>query len=184
MNKPRLQSSEANREVERIDNQIKGIQEGIQKVASQDRASIPVAETEEQTKLSKKELTNYDAPVIKYVKAFADKAKLPEKWRAERDHDWELIKVVCENCEIVGEMIEVTTHKWPGDPWAFWQIPVNTPVYIPRHVAKQIHDCHYIRYVQTDPNTDAVWFEEKTGIRGARPEKRNRLDCRLVGAGF
>ena len=181
---PRLRSAEANKELDKVAGQFEKIEQGISAMAKEDITKIPRQESESQTKLSKKEIDRFDAPVIKYVKAFAPakKSVLPDKWKAQRDHDWELVKVICENKEIIGESIELWNHKWPGDLWTFWVIPTNTPVYIPRTVAKQIHECHYLRRVMKDKAE--TWFDEGVGLGAAQTIKVNRLECTAAGGGF
>ncbi len=65
---------------------------------------------------------------------------LPEKLKKEHVHAWEYVRGMFENFTVVGEHITFWLSLYPGDPDCMWEIPANTPVYVPRHVAKHLEE--------------------------------------------
>ena len=94
-------------------------------------------EKEPEVKLSTKEIARMEGvryiEPLKKLQAFGT---LPDKWKAKRDRDWEYVKGIFENDVQKGEPIRFTYCKWPGDPDCMWEVPANTPCYVPRFVAK------------------------------------------------
>lgn len=120
--------------------------------------SVPKAEQDAQTKLSKKELSTNDGIYLKPERSIGpsphpktgEKEKFNEKFRTEYEFKMEYVPFIAENKEIIGEAIELWTKPYPGIDAQFWKIPVNKKVYGPRHLAERISGCRYTRLRMDD----------------------------------
>lgn len=66
--------------------------------------------------------------------------KLPENQKKAHDYDWEYVKGIFENIIVAGEPLSFWFVKYPGDADCLWEIPCNTPVYVPRMIAKHLEE--------------------------------------------
>lgn len=124
-------------------------------------AETPKTEVEPQTKLTTKQIAaNENIQYIEPRKRIKGIGTLPEKLKKQHDHDWEYVKGIAENYEVVGEPICFWLSLYPGDPDCLWEIPVNRPVYVPRMIAKHLesvmeyHSFNYIEKPTTQWKTD------------------------------
>lgn len=193
--KPVLNSGFANKELDKTETYFDKVQDQLSDLTVDEMAKAPVEDLEPQTKLSKKELNKYDAPVISHCKCFIQ--PIPkngydkEKFDKLIAHDEELVKVICENNEIIGEAIELWTGNYPGQICGFYKVPVNIPVWIPRKVAKRIRACRYHRIKMAQRPLHSLQNEMDSGSVFSQPiesptvtETKQRLDCRLVANDF
>lgn len=98
-----------------------------------------VQDKEPEVKLSMKEIARMEGvPYIEPIRKLKAIGSLPEKWRKQHARDWEYVKGIFENEVSRGEPIEFSFCKWPGDPDCIWRVPSNTPVYVPRMIAKHL----------------------------------------------
>lgn len=168
------------KEIEKAAKSFEAFNESIESLTLDRMNKAPKEEHEEQTKLSNREIQKMDAPYLKPTRSINSKEPFNEKFRKDWERDWEYVKCIAENLEIIGEHIETWTKKYPGDPAHFWKIPVNKPVYMPRILAKRLSECQYHRLVMQDTSTN-----EEAGMTyyGALTVDvtKNRLDCRPVG---
>lgn len=182
-------NSDGQKEINRAQDKFDSFQEEMRKFNPLE-ASAPVEEKDPQTRLSTREAKQMDAAYIKPIRSISrtnyDKAKTywDEKNRKHHEEDWEYVKCIVENYEIIGEAVEVWTAKWGCDPAHFWRVPVNKPIMIPRHLAKQLSKCQYHRL--TMDNTTAIEHSHVGTITGAIVVDviKNRIDARPVGFGF
>ena len=143
-----------------------------------------VDEIDPQTIMSKKNLEKYDAPFIKPSKSFATKSKPCSQEEKERKRGWEYIKCVAENIEVPGELVSFWHNKFLGDPYYFWNIPVNIPIYIPRFIAEHLASRHYhVFHMRDYSNPAAIGDVGQDGAMTVKSTKK-RIDCRSVGFGF
>lgn len=141
-----------------------------------------VEETEEQTKLSDREIAKYDAPYIKPARAIFGREPFNEKFRKTWEKAWEYVKCIVEQKECPEEIVEKWTKEFPGDPAHFWEIPVNKPIYLPRFVAHQITQCNYRKLIM-----DQSQETQRSGIGtmyGALVVEKveQRIDCKEARA--
>jgi hypothetical protein len=66
--------------------------------------------------------------------------KLPDALKKQHAHDWEYVKGIYENYVVTGEPLTFSLCLYPGDPDYMWEIPANTPIYVPRMVAKHLEE--------------------------------------------
>ena len=140
MGRPRLVDAAANKELERVEQNLSAITEPVKAL---DPSKIVTQESAPQTQMSKKEEVTYDAPVLKPIRSINSREPFNEKYREDWKKGWELVKVIVENREIMGECPEPWSKSFAGDPAHQWRVPVNKPVYMPRHLAVQLSKCKY-----------------------------------------
>lgn len=150
--------------------------------------NVPVSEP--QTKLSRREAEMSDAQYIRPVRSVArsnfktdkvdSRVYFSDAHKQQYERDWEYVKCIVENNELIGQMIEAWTAKWGCDPAHFWHIPVNKPIRIPRHLAEQISKCCYHRLKMED-NAESKNYVDAGLIVDSTIR---RLDARPVGFGF
>jgi len=189
---PRV-NSDGQKELKRAQEKFDNFQEQL-KDFDPLNASAPVQQQESQTALSTREAKKMDAQYIKPIRSISrnnfktdkmdSRIYWDEKNRRLHDEDWEYVRCIVENYEIIGEQVEVWTAKWACDPAHFWKIPVNKPIMIPRLLAKQLAKCQYHRLVM---DNTAVREQSEVGtITGGivADVVKNRIDARPVGFGF
>lgn len=186
-------NSEGQKEIKRAQEKFDNFQDQM-KDFNPLNVSAPVEERDPQTKLSTRQATQMDAPYIKPIRSINrtnfknDKVDSRTFWdeshRKLHDEDWEYVRCIVENYEIIGEAVEVWTSKWGCDPAHFWRVPVNKPIMIPRHLAKQLAKCQYHRLVMD--NTTTIEQSHIGSITGAVvvDSVKSRIDARPVGFGF
>jgi hypothetical protein len=146
------------------------------------KESLPTVETEQQTKLSKREANAADAPYIKPGKAIFSKEKFNEACRADYERRNKYTKVVVEHNEIPGEIVQFWKKEWPGTPAYEWHIPTNKPVYVPIYIAEHLAKRSYVRYVMEErpQNVDGASLTHSMVAK----EVCHRIDCRAAEFGF
>ena len=181
MNKPKV-NSEGQKSLDLAQDQFDSFAKEVSNF-NPIEAKGPIEQKDQQTKMSSKEIRQYDAPVIKAIRTMPrGKVFWDEKWRAERDRDWELVRVIVENHEIIGEDIECWSAPWGCDSAHQWKIPTNKPIYIPRHLAKQLANCKYHRLRMEDKPTEAgngMTFYGSVTV----DQVKQRIDCRPAPSG-
>jgi len=188
MNKPRV-NSDGQKELDKAQEKIDSFQEQAREF-NPFTGLTDIEESEPQTKMSTREARNADAIYIKPIRSIQrpnfksdrcdSRVYWDEKYREDRDRDWEYVRCIVENNEIIGEEVEVWTAKWACDPAHFWKVPVNKPVMIPRMLAEQLSKCHYHRLKMEDNSEKMNYVNSKL----VADHVVRRIDCRPVGFGF
>lgn len=158
--KPRV-NSEGQKQLQAMQKKFDEFEEKIKTLTdARDLSAKP--ETEQQTKLSSKEIENSRTIQLKPNKTlFAVDPKtgkaqsFNEKFREEYNFAKENVQFIAENKELQGDLIEAWTKPYPGVPAEFWIIPVNKPVWGPRYLAEQIKKCFYHRMVMDEKKAAA-----------------------------
>jgi hypothetical protein len=177
--KPKAQNSEAAKQMDRVDQQMKAFDENIKELTLDRMNEAPMKEMETQSKLSQSEKLNSKDIYLKPEKSIGCQEKFNEKYRKEYEFGKEMVHFECENHEIIGEQIEIWTRPYPGVPAQFWKVPVNKPVWGPRFLAEQISRKFYHRFITdesrpTEQNqagvmTGAMIVDKKIPRISARP---------------
>lgn len=147
MNEEKVQKPKSSnqRDLDSAKEQFDKYEQNIKDLTLDRMNEAPVLEMEQQTKLSSREIDKSKDVYIKPVRSIGAREKFNERFRDEWNFQREDVQIIAENKEIIGEMIETWTKPFPGVQCEFWQIPVNKPVYVPRHVAERIKASSYHR---------------------------------------
>lgn len=148
--KPKVSSDYSQRQLDKAEEDFKKYDENIKELTLDRMNAAPKLETENQTKLSQKEIENSKELYLKPKRRISSKEVFNEKYRKDWEFDKEYVCFIAENKEIIGETIDAWTKPYAGVPAEEWDIPVNTPVWGPRYLAEQIKRCTYHRLKTQD----------------------------------
>lgn len=146
MSKPKVSAS-AQRDLDKAEQKFDKFQEELNSVSNEVGKSLPIKETEAQTKLSSREIAKKNEIYLKPERTIPDNQKFNEKFRDEWNFQKEYVNFIAEHKEIIGDVIEAWTHPFGGVGAQFWKIPSNKPIWAPRYVAEQLKRARYVRYV-------------------------------------
>lgn len=98
---------------------------------------------------------------------------LKPEWKSRHARDWEYVKGMFQSEVVNGhssrEPKKFWFAKWGGDPDCLWEVPVNTPVYLPRMIA------HYLSGMK-DEDTGLESMKFHTFDYVERPQQIQRPD--------
>lgn len=144
-NKPRVTSSLAEQELDRVDAQFQAFDANVKELTLDRMNETQAKEIEPQTKLAQKDIEKAGDTYLKPIRSIGSKEKFDEKWRSEYNYSTEMVQFIAENKEIIGETIELWTKPFPGMPAQEWKVPTNKPLWGPRHLAEKIKRSKYHR---------------------------------------
>lgn len=147
--KPKV-NSHAQRELDKTEAQFEKFDEQVKSLTLDRMNEAPKLETEQQTKLSNRELQKQDGIYLKPERSVSSHEKFNEKYRDDFNYMKEYVPFVAENKEIIGESIEVWTKSFAGIPAEYWRVPCNKKVWGPRYLAEQIKKCSYHRLIMNE----------------------------------
>jgi hypothetical protein len=148
--RPKTASSLAQQEMDKVESQFKEFDDQVQKMTVDNMNKAPKPDVEPQTKMSSREIDKSQDMYLKPHRQVASAEKFNEAYREDYNYKTEYVKFIAENNEIKGETIELWTKPFPGMPCQFWKVPVNKPVWGPRHLAEQLTKCCYHRLVMQE----------------------------------
>jgi hypothetical protein len=160
-----------------FDAQVKTLTHDVMRSAS-------LVEEEPQLKKSNRELQADNARYLKPVRTISSNQKFNENFRKSYEYDIEPVKFVAEHMEL-GSMIETWTRPYGGMSAEYWEVPVNTPVWGPRHLAAQIKRARYTRIIMTADNANDIREYSAAGTMVGTPRadcQVQRLDARPVSS--
>lgn len=137
----------ANKEAEKIDEQINKTQESIKEVSDK-IVNLPPPKEEDRHQIPKDKGAN--EIYLKPKRTMLNRDKFNEQFRSKYEHDKQYVRFIAENVEIKGERIEIWTRPFGGLPAELWEVPVNKPVWGPRYLAEQIKRKYYHRLIMED----------------------------------
>lgn len=143
--KPIPKSTEAAKEMKRLEDQFDSFETKVNELTLDRMNEAPRLETEPQTKMAQKDIADAKDIYIKPFKSISSKEPFNEKFRSDYEFAKEYVYIIAENNEVNGETIDFWTKPFPGMPAQEWKVPVNKPVWVPRHVAETIKRCSYHR---------------------------------------
>jgi len=143
-------SSSAQKELDKADQQFQKFDQDVKTMTLDRMNEAPVLETEPQTKLSQKEISNLKQVYLKPKRTISSREKFNESHREDYNYAKELVYFTAENNEMIGQNIELWTKPFPGMPAEEWDVPVNRPVWGPRYLAERIKGCTYHRLSMED----------------------------------
>ncbi len=171
-------NSEGQKELDRVEDQLSSFKDSMHE-ARDKSATLPIRETEPQTKIAQSDLNKSGVIYLKPKRTFPSKEKFNERFRDEYNYQREYVDFIAENKEVVGETIDFCIKKFPGMPVEEWEIPVNKAVSAPRYVKERIEDCSYTVFVTTDAATGSEGGMKYYGQMVAE-QRRARLSAREV----
>lgn len=151
--KPKPQSSLAERELDKCEQQFKEFDDNIKSLTHDRMNQAPLLEHEPQTKLSQNEIAEKKDVYLKPVKTIASRDKFNEKFREEYNFQREYVQFIYEHKECIGDTLDIWTRPFGGMPAEEWLVPANTPVWGPRYLAEQIAGRVYHRLVMKNETT-------------------------------
>lgn len=181
--KPKVTTSLAEKELNKVEAQFEAFDTQVKEL-TQDRmnATAKKEETEQQTKLSTKEIASSKDVYIKPHRVISSREKFNEKYREDYNFMKEYVHFIAENNEIKGEVIELWTKPFAGMPAEEWKIPVNKPIWAPRYVAEQIKRKFYHRLKMDETKmTGTEGGNQFYGVMAADTTIQ-RLDARPVSS--
>lgn len=143
--RPKVNSTGQN-ELDKLEKQFETFDENIKQMTQDRLNTAPKLETEQQTKLSQKDLEKSKEIYLKPIRSIGSREKFNEDYREEYEHAKQYVKFVAENKEIIGEAIDLWVKPFAGLPAEEWKVPVNKPIWAPRYVAERISGCKYHRF--------------------------------------
>lgn len=176
--RPRV-NSESQKELDRAEDQFKAFDENIQSLTLDRMNTSPKKEEEPQTKLSQSEIEKSKDIYLKPKRTMYSREKFNEDYREQYRFSTEYVNFMAENKEVIGEDITLWTKPFSGMPAEEWVVPVNKPVWGPRHLAEQIKKASYHRLVMQDMPTNQVGGMQFYGAIGVDTQIQ-RLDCHPV----
>lgn len=157
-------NSEGQQELKKVEQQFESFEKNIESLTMERMNQAPVLETEEQTKLSQKELNAKPDIYLKPINTiFAPGQKFNEKFREEYLYRKEYVCFIYEHEEIKGDVLEKWTRPYGGVPAEFWRVPANVPVWGPRYLAEEIAQMRYHRLKMVDRPTANDGIGQFTG---------------------
>ena len=155
--KPKVSNSYAERELDKAQAQFEDFDNQVKSMTMDRLNETPREETEEQTKLSQREIQkNNDLYLKPKSTVFAvnsktgEAQKFNERFRDEYNFQKEYVNFIFENNELKGETLEIWTRPFPGVAAELWVVPANKPLWGPRYLAEQIKRKFYHRLVMQE----------------------------------
>ena len=154
-NKPTPTTSLAAKELDKAEKQFDRFDQEIKDMTLDRMNAAPQKEVEPQTKLSQNELANTKNIYLKPRRSVGSREKFNEDYRKEYEFMLEIVPFIAENKEVIGESVELWTKPFAGMPAQEWVVPVNKPVWGPRHLAERLSGCKYHRFIMQNTSTGA-----------------------------
>lgn len=148
--KPEVSSQLAQKELDKVEKQFETFNNEVKSLTLDRMNEAPKVDSEQQTKLSSKEIQKSNEIYLKPKRSISCKEKFNENFRSDYNFAKEYVNFVAENKEIIGETIDMWTRPFPGMPAEEWEVPTNKPVWGPRYLAEQIKKCTFHRLVMQD----------------------------------
>jgi len=161
--KPKVTSSLAEKELDKAEAQFKEFDKSVKDLTLDRMNTAPKLETEQQTRLSSREIAKIPEHYLKPWKTIGCHDKFNEAYREQWEFAKQYVPFIAENNEIKGEEIDIWTKPFAGVPAQWWKVPVNKPVFAPRHVAERIKAATYHKLIM---NTEDPRCQMPTGSDG------------------
>ena len=137
----------AQKEMDKAQDQFDNFDSQVKAMTLDAMNQAPKLDVEPQTKIAQVDLAKSKDMYLKPVRTLGSKEKFNEKFRADYNFSTEYVNFIAENKEIIGEEIDLWTKPFPGMNCEEWKVPVNKPVWGPRHLAEKIKRSRYHRLV-------------------------------------
>lgn len=151
--RPKIQSSLAEKELQKCDEQFQAFDENVKSLTMDRMNQATKLEQEPIHKIAQSDIAKSKDIYLKPKHSISSREKFNEDYREEYNFAKEYVLFIAEHREIIGEHIEMWTKPFPGLPAEFWQVPTGKPIHAPRYVAERIKGCSYRRLVMQDQVT-------------------------------
>lgn len=138
-------NSESERELVKVEQQLKEFEDNVKELTMDRMSHTPMADVEPQTKLAQVEIEKSKQIYLKPKRSVGSNQKFNERFREEYNFAKEYVQFIAEHKELIGETIDIWTRPYGGMPAEEWEVPTNTPVWGPRYLAEQIRRKFYHR---------------------------------------
>ncbi len=180
MTKPKISNSESEKELVKAQEQFDKFDAEVKSLTLDNMNSVAPQRESEGHKIAQKDIDKSKDIYLKPKRTIPSKEKFNERFRDDYNFATEYVQFISKNNEIISEDIEVWTKPFPGVPAQEWVIPVNKPVWGPRHLAEQIAKCKYHKLTMSQNNvTGADGMGQYYGSMVAT-ETVNRLEANPV----
>lgn len=179
--KPKMVKSESQKEIDKVQDQLDAFESNVQAMTL-DRMNTAAKKEYDEPHISQKEIEKSSDIYLKPRRSISSREKFNEKFRDDYNFSTELVRFIAENKEIIGETIELWTKPFPGMPAQEWVVPVNKPVWGPRHLAERLTKCEYHRFVMKDGVTAGIDMAGQYYGAMAVDTINKRLDAHPVSA--
>lgn len=178
MARPKVNSA-GQQELDKAEKQFDAFDAQVKEMTMDRMNAAPKQETEEQTKLSQKDIEKSKDIYLKPKRVISCRDKFNEDYRTQYNYDKEYVQFIAENKEIIGESIDIWTRPYAGVPAEEWEVPVNKPVWGPRYLAEQIKRKCYHRLIMQEKVTHSEGMGQFYGHMAVDTTVQ-RLDARPV----
>src|SRR5574337_233259 len=127
--KPVSTKSASQKEMDNMEKNFQEFSDSVKDMTMDRMNKAPKEDSEQQTKLSQKELNNSKDIYLKPKRSLSSPEKFNDKYRKDYDFAKEYVCFIAENKEIIGEDLTLWTKPFAGMPAEEWEIPVNKPVW-------------------------------------------------------
>lgn len=149
-------NSQSQKELDKLEKQFDEFDSQVKEMTLDRMNSAPKEEIESQTKLSQKDIEKSQEIRLKPKRTIPchPKDKFNERFRENYNFSKQYVCFTAENKEIIGESLTLWTRPFGGLPAEEWDVPVNKPVWGPRHLAERIKGCKYHRLIMSRAPTE------------------------------
>ncbi len=155
--RPRITDQE--KELRKLTDQFDKYEKDVKDLTQDELNKAPLEEKEPQVKMSQREMKKSTDVYLKPERSINNRDKFNEKFREQWNFSKQYVHFKAENREILNEVIELWTRPFGGIPAEFWKVPVNKPVWGPRHLADQIRSRKYHILMMEEKSPTSEGFE-------------------------
>lgn len=145
-----MAKSTTEKELDKVDAQFKDFDKQVKEMTQDNLNKAPLVDTEQQTKIAQKDIQKMPDHYLKPIRQIGSREKFNENYREDYNFATQYVHFVAENKEIIGEEIDIWTKPFAGMPAQEWKVPVNKPVWGPRHLAEQIKKARHHRLIMQE----------------------------------
>lgn len=149
--KQKLQNSDSQKELESAQQQFDKFDSEVKSLTLDNMNKAPQRDNEGHM-MAQKDIEKSKDIYLKPRRSISSKEKFNERFRDEYNFSTEYVQFIAKNREIEQQDIEIWTKPFPGVPAQEWAVPVNRPVWGPRHLAEQLTKCKYHKLTMAQSN--------------------------------
>jgi len=148
-----MSKTSTEKELDKVQTQFETFDKQVKEMTLDAMNKAPKLDVEPQTQMAQVDIAKSKDIYLKPHRTIGSKEKFNEKYREDYNFSTEYVNFIAENKEIIGEELDFWTKPFPGMAAQEWKVPVNKPVWAPRHVAEKIKRSRYHRLVMQQSTT-------------------------------